>query len=172
MGTQWSHEIDLAAEAISASRARDFVRRHLVEHGLSHLSDDVELVVSELSTNAVTHAATSFTVSLHAVQELLLVEVKDGSGVAPSLITSQVLGTNGRGMAIVNMLSHAWGTRLHSDGGKSVWVEFGLGDATEDVVVPLADGAPRAARRPTPICSVTGSTTDHSGGRGMRKLCR
>ncbi len=128
MGTStlWSQDITLAAQPTSASRSRAFVRHHLAGHGLSHLSDDVELVVSELATNAMVHAATSFKVSLHAFEQTLLLEVEDGSRVGPSLVAAQVLDTNGRGVAIVDLLSRDWGVDTHADGGKSVWAEFSL----------------------------------------------
>lgn len=122
----WSHDIELAAQPVSASRSRDFVRHHLAEHGLSHLSDDVELVVSELATNSMVHAATSFKVSLHAFEQTLLLEVEDGSRVGPSLVATQVLHTSGRGMAIVDLLTRDWGVDAHTDGGKAVWAEFSL----------------------------------------------
>lgn len=127
MGTRmlWSHDIELEAQPISASRSRDFVRHHLVEHALSHLSDDIELVVSELSTNAMVHAATSFEVSLHAFEQTLLLTVADGSRIGPSLDAAHVLDTSGRGLAIVNLLSRDWGVDTHTN-GKSVWAEFSL----------------------------------------------
>jgi anti-sigma regulatory factor (Ser/Thr protein kinase) len=124
--TLWSCDIKLTAQPISASRSRDFVRHHLIEHGLAHLSDDVELVVSELATNAMLHARTSFTVSLHAFEKTLLLEVEDGSRTGPFQAIAQVLDTGGRGIAIVSLLSRDWGVDAHADGGKSVWVEFGL----------------------------------------------
>jgi anti-sigma regulatory factor (Ser/Thr protein kinase) len=102
------------------------VRRHLREHALSRLSDDLELVVSELSTNAMVHAATSFKVSLYAFEQTLLLEVEDGSRDGPSLVAREVLDPNGRGLAIVNLLSRHWGVDPHRDGGKSVWAEFSL----------------------------------------------
>lgn len=128
MGTcmSWSCDITLAAAPISASRSRDFVRTCLAEHGLSHLSSDLELVVSELSTNAVVHTASSFTVSLHAFEETLLLEVQDGSLVGPTLVAAQVLDTGGRGMVLVNVLGRDWGVDAHPDGSKSVWVTFSL----------------------------------------------
>ena len=129
MGTcmSWSCEITLAARPISASRARGFVRDRLAEHALSHLSSDVELVVSELSTNAVVHTASSFTVLLHAFEDTLLLEVRDGSRVGPTLVAAQVHDTGGRGMALVDVLCRDWGVDAHADGGKSVWVTFSLG---------------------------------------------
>ncbi len=58
------HEAVLAVESMSPALARDFVRLLLVAHHLSHLVEDMRLVVSELGTNAVTHAQTPFSVTL------------------------------------------------------------------------------------------------------------
>ena len=124
--TLWSCDIKLTAQPMSASQARHFVRHHLLVHGLAHVSDDVELVVSELATNAMLHAQTSFKVSLHAFEATLLLEVQDGSWSGPVQVVARVRDTNGRGIAIVNLLSRDWGVDAHADGGKSVWAEFSL----------------------------------------------
>ena len=122
----WSYQLNLTAQPISASNARDFVCFHLRTRRLSHLSDDVELVVSELATNAIVHAQTPFKVSIQAFQRTLLLAVEDGSPTGPRRVTAHVLDTGGRGMAIVNLLSHAWGVDTGTHGGKSVWAEFEL----------------------------------------------
>ena len=123
----WSCEVGLAAEPVSASRSREFVRHHLLEHGLAFLSDDVELVVSELATNAVRHARTPFTVSLHAFETTLLLEVEDGSWTRPcQTVLAEALDMHGRGLAIVSVLSREWGVDPHAGGVKSVWAEFSL----------------------------------------------
>ena len=128
MGTStlWSSEISLAAQPISASRARAFVRLHLAEHLLSYLTDDVELVVSELATNAMVHARTPFRVSLQAFKATLLLEVEDGSRTGLIGVVAQVFDTGGRGISIVKLLSRDWGVSARTGGGKSVWAEFDL----------------------------------------------
>ncbi|WP_254185460.1 ATP-binding protein [Nocardioides panacis] len=129
MGTRtlWSYEVELTAELASASRSRGFVRRHLSVHGLAHLSDSVELVVSELATNAVLHAGTRFTVSLHAFEDTLLLEVEDGSWTGPcQAVFAEPGAVSGRGLSIVNLLSRDWGVDTQAGGGKSVWAEFEL----------------------------------------------
>jgi anti-sigma regulatory factor (Ser/Thr protein kinase) len=124
--TRWSYSIALAAEPVSASRSRSFVRDHLGEHGLSHLSDDVELVVSELATNAAIHAHTPFTVSLHAFEATVLLEVEDACRDEPLLVAADVLDCAGRGVAIVDLLSRDWGVSARAGGRKSVWAEFAV----------------------------------------------
>lgn len=60
----WSHELELVSDPLSVGDARRFVSEVLTEHNLPSLVGDVELVVSELATNALLHAGTSFTVRL------------------------------------------------------------------------------------------------------------
>jgi anti-sigma regulatory factor (Ser/Thr protein kinase) len=122
----WTFDIRLAIQPVSASLARDFVRRRLTEQGLAHLEDDVTLVVSELATNAMVHARTPFTVCLQAFEQTLLLEVEDGCQTGPVLVVARGLDTNGRGLSIVSLLSRDWGVTARTDGGKSVWAEFDL----------------------------------------------
>jgi anti-sigma regulatory factor (Ser/Thr protein kinase) len=122
----WSYDLELAIQPVSASRARDFVRARLVEQGLTHLEDDVVLVVSELATNAMVHARTPFTVCLQAFEHTLLLEVEDGSRVGPVALAARELDCSGRGLTIVTLLSRSWGVNARADGGKSVWAEFDL----------------------------------------------
>ena len=122
--TDWSHDLELAVQPVSASVARDFVRHHLAAHRLAHLTDDVTLVVSALATNAMTHAQTPFRVSLQVLEQTLLLTVEDGSRTGPVPIAARVLDTSGRGLTIVALLSRSWGADAHPDGGKSVWAEF------------------------------------------------
>jgi hypothetical protein len=122
--TVWKYELELSAHAISAARARSFVGRRLVEHELQYLADDVQLVVSELATNALTHALGPFTVTLAAVGQSLLVKVRDGSPCHPVIVVGTPLDTTGRGVTIVALLSREWGLTAHADGGKTVWAAF------------------------------------------------
>ena len=120
----WSHETQLTPQAISVSGARRFVRHHLLSHGLRLLVDDVELVVSELATNALAHAGTPFTVSLTGSHHTVIVEVRDDSSSGPYRVNSKVFDTAGRGVAIVELLSRDWGVTGYPGRGKSVWAQF------------------------------------------------
>jgi anti-sigma regulatory factor (Ser/Thr protein kinase) len=123
----WSYEITLGDQLVSASRARAFVRHHLAEHHLAHLSDDVELVVTEFATNVVLHAHTVFTVSLHAFEQTLVLAVADGSQDWPArAVAADVFDTHGRGLTIVDHVCRDWGTQPLPTGGKSVWAEFSV----------------------------------------------
>lgn len=124
--TPWSHQSDLPADLGSAGLAREFVWVHLVEHGFPGLVEDLSLVTSELATNAILHAQTTFSVTLQGNNESVLLTVRDGSAVVPVDLVAQPInmGTGGRGLAIVAELSDRWGTTPNTDGGKSVWAWF------------------------------------------------
>mgnify|MGYP003297045708 CR=1 FL=1 len=47
-----------------------------------------------------------------------------GADAVAEAIHGAVLGTGGRGLAIVERLSHRWGITPSADGGKSVWAWF------------------------------------------------
>lgn len=121
---RWSCTTTLPADPRSASMARDFVCEHLVEHDLSHLVDDVVLAVSELATNSIQHARTSFDVRLSSANGLVRVVVKDGSASAVTRQTPDSLDESGRGLMIVELLSHEWGTGTDRHGFTSVWASF------------------------------------------------
>jgi anti-sigma regulatory factor (Ser/Thr protein kinase) len=122
--SDWSHETVLAAEAISASRARDFVSFHLAEHHLRYLIDDVRLVASEMATNALGHAQTPFIVTLQEEDQVVWLMVQDGSTSVPVRTTGNNLRVGGRGLPIVDLFSRDWGITPGPDGTKSVWASF------------------------------------------------
>jgi anti-sigma regulatory factor (Ser/Thr protein kinase) len=85
----------------------------------------VELLVSELATNAVRHARTSFEVAIW-VGSKTRVEVSDGSPVPPRRSVGPGSGDEGgRGLILVDRLALAWGFHLTGH-GKTVWFEASL----------------------------------------------
>jgi anti-sigma regulatory factor (Ser/Thr protein kinase) len=120
----WTHATELAPIRASASAARAFARLHLREHGLEALVDDVELVVSELATNAIKHACTPFTVRLRGDGLCLLLTVHDSSREVASVRPPGSSSTGGRGLAIVDQLSHDWGVDHTDEVEKCVWASF------------------------------------------------
>lgn len=122
--SDWSHDTLLAADLQSPWLAREFVSRHLRAHHLSHLVEDVRLVVSELATNAVAHAQTPFVVTLSSANGSVLLDVQDGSTTAVAPSTPGATDMSGRGMMIVELLCHEWGTSSDGEGSKSVWASF------------------------------------------------
>jgi anti-sigma regulatory factor (Ser/Thr protein kinase) len=124
--TQWSHQASLEASPISASRARNFVTQHLVDHRLLYLVDPVRLVASELATNALLHAQTAFSVTLAATDQTVLLTVRDDSPALPTRRAAQAMDPSGRGLDIVRLVSHDWGTNEDGAGSKAVWASFAI----------------------------------------------
>lgn len=121
---EWSHSTVLPAQPTSASMARDFVSRHLSAHALTHLVEDMCLVVSELASNAVAHAKTPFTVTLSGANESVVLAIEDGSASVPVRAAPDASNPSGRGLMLVEALSDEWGTRTDGPGLKSVWASF------------------------------------------------
>jgi anti-sigma regulatory factor (Ser/Thr protein kinase) len=80
----------------------------------------LELLVSELATNAIHHGSGGFTVSLERLANAIRVEVSDGGSGLPVLLAPSVDRTSGRGLRIVQALSDEWGVR-RGPSGKTVW---------------------------------------------------
>ena len=118
-----TYEVRLGADLSSPSKARDFVRDHLVAHGADHLVEDIRLVASELATNAVRHAGSAFTVGLDVGDHDVRLWVWDSSPSAPTKVAGDPMGAGGRGLALVEVLSSQWGVAL-LDGSKTVWATF------------------------------------------------
>lgn len=88
------------------------------------VADALRLAVSELATNAVIHARTSFSVRIvRSSDGVVRVAVSDGSTDLPVRQERRPNAAGGRGIAIVEHLSADWGVDL-GDGGKSVWFEL------------------------------------------------
>ena len=81
--------------------------------------ETVELIASELATNAVRHAHTSFAMTIEANGEIR-VEVSDSGGGRPTALSPEPRDLTGRGLRIVEALSDAWGVTLRPE-GKTVW---------------------------------------------------
>ncbi|MER5621851.1 ATP-binding protein [Streptosporangium sp. NPDC002544] len=133
-------EIFLTSGPEAASSAREEVRKWL---GESHPAyENARLAVSELVTNAVQHARHGVTgqagaanndplvLRLLAYGGLLRIEVVDaGLGAEEPRLRADpacLLMENGRGLAIVGMLSGGnWGYRSHGrEPGRTVWCEL------------------------------------------------
>ena len=141
----WSHETTLIARPVSAPRARAFVCRHLIQHGVAYLVDPVRLVVSELATNAIVHARSSFTVMLSGTDRTLTLAVRAEQPV--SLVPAQLQRTelSTRGRKIVELFSSAWGVVSDEPGSATVWASFDLRASTSSSQ-PAPSQVPGAVR--------------------------
>ncbi|MEU2544136.1 SpoIIE family protein phosphatase [Streptomyces roseolus] len=118
---EWELPGELSAVAPTRHAAEERVR----EWGLGVDPLTVELVVSELVTNAVRHGAPPYALRLLRGESALTVEVRDGAATAPNLRHAKAGDEGGRGLHICAMLADAWGVRYEED-GKTVWAEIAL----------------------------------------------
>ena len=89
------------------------------------LSDSVALVVSELATNAVTHAQSPFSVLARSDQQVIRISVRDASSVIPELRQVGPAEGAGMGLRMVDAIAGAWGVEV-TGGGKAVWAQLAL----------------------------------------------
>ncbi|MFI8961096.1 SpoIIE family protein phosphatase [Streptomyces sp. NPDC053493] len=112
----------LEPEDAAPGRARRLARRALARWDLEDLTDSVELLVSEVVTNAVRYAERPVTLRLLRT-DVLRCEVGDDSPQLPRQRRARDTDEGGRGLFLVNRLARRWGaTRL--SGGKVVWFEL------------------------------------------------
>ena len=104
----------------NASRARKFAVEYSASIGSDDTTDLLELLVSELVTNAILHAGTDFKLRVTYDDGLLRVEVCDTSAAKARPRHYGTGSTTGRGLALIEALATEWGvdTDVH---GKSVW---------------------------------------------------
>lgn len=118
-----AQRIELAPRPASAAEARSFVAR-----ALGDLSVDCRelgvLLASELVTNAVLYSEGQVVLVVGLAGNTVRVTVRDESDQA---VTPRQVGpdaTSGRGLALVEKLSSAWGMERLPQGGKEVWFEM------------------------------------------------
>jgi len=130
------------AESVPA--ARRFVVDVLRAWGMEDLDVDAAIVISELATNALRHAETSFRAVLDRQQDGVRLGVEDAARdrLARRSPTSYDLG--GRGVDIVEALSRRWGwSELPS--GKLVWAELAGAPATAATATSVTSAANAAS---------------------------
>jgi anti-sigma regulatory factor (Ser/Thr protein kinase) len=84
----------------------------------------VQLIVSELVTNAIRHAHGQIELCVAVVDTLVRIEVTDESPDCEPVMVQldDALRTNGRGLRMVEAFSRSWGCRT-GHGRKVVWAE-------------------------------------------------
>ncbi|MFG2871479.1 SpoIIE family protein phosphatase [Streptomyces sp. NPDC048338] len=126
----------LPREPRSVGRARELARAQLTAWDLEPLVDTVELLVSELVTNALRYGEGE--IRLRLLRDRTLVcEVWDAGLVQPRRRRARDTDEGGRGLQLVGLLSEAWGSR-RTPRGKTVWFELPLPDG-EGVAEPTVE---------------------------------
>jgi signal transduction histidine kinase/DNA-binding response OmpR family regulator len=117
----------IEAEERAVQKSRTFVLDTLSAWDLPRVPvDDIVLLVSELVTNAVLHGRPPIELRLRRTASHLVVEVNDSATFLPRKLRPTPEDEHGRGLQLVSLLAHRWGTRPTKH-GKSVWCVFAIG---------------------------------------------
>ncbi len=119
------------------ARSRRIVAETLEQAGFDELTEDAELVTSELVGNALLHTDSDVRVSIGIEGDTVRVEVHDDSPVLPVPGMLGPEATSGRGLILVEQLTHRWGVTRVPARGKHVWFELvsGVPTSAEELTV-------------------------------------
>ncbi|MFJ2577820.1 ATP-binding protein [Kitasatospora aureofaciens] len=132
------------ASASSVPRTRHAVRDRLLAQGMAgvryqELVDDLLLIVSELVSNAVTHAAElspEVTTELAVCDGWVRVSVEDGDPYRPKALESDAGRTGGRGLLLVKSVTLQAGgvcdVERTGEGGKVIWASLPIPPELDD----------------------------------------
>ncbi|WP_432001006.1 SpoIIE family protein phosphatase [Streptomyces sioyaensis] len=113
---------ELSAGLPTVARARELACGQLDAWHLEESAFIVELVVSELVTNAIRYGVPPVQLRLIRDSTTLICEVSDNSNAAPHLRRARTFDEGGRGLLIVAQLTDRWGCR-YTQAGKTIWAE-------------------------------------------------
>lgn len=115
--------------AETPGQARRFVRNSLAGQVSANAIEVAQLLVSELVTNTVVHAASSVEVEVAVDEAGIVVRVRDAdTGPLVSRSGTTELDEGGRGFILIDRLAHSWGTE-HGGGRKTVWFRLAADNA-------------------------------------------
>ena len=115
--------LELRAEDTAPRTARAAVASWLSDIS-SATRDAIMLVVSELVTNAVTHARSSCRIRLSLNVATLRIDVLDAGAGTPEPQPPSETEEHGRGLYMVDAVTTAWGLEDVPGQGKLVWAEL------------------------------------------------
>jgi anti-sigma regulatory factor (Ser/Thr protein kinase) len=121
-------ETTLWSKPSSVAVARGWVTGRLDEWKMREHRDEMELVASELVTNALPHASEHIALALSVAHATLELRVHDDNHRLPRRApprSSPRDATSGRGLFILDRVCDEWGVAKQSP-GKDVWVRFVL----------------------------------------------
>jgi serine phosphatase RsbU (regulator of sigma subunit)/anti-sigma regulatory factor (Ser/Thr protein kinase) len=120
--TRWTYSTALPCDPAAVQVARRWVHNALARSGLSADPATVELLTSEVVTNAIVHATSEVTLGLVIHPGRVRVVVRDRDLQVPSVAAFDLESVGGRGMGLVDALAADWGVDLDAE-GKNVWFE-------------------------------------------------
>ncbi|MFJ9818498.1 SpoIIE family protein phosphatase [Streptomyces sp. NPDC101151] len=112
---------DVPSDPSAVAGVRACAGRLLHDWGMDEEAFTLELILSELVTNAIRYATGPICVRLIRDRSLIC-EVSDGSSVSPHLRRAATMDEGGRGLFLVAQFADRWGTRYTSE-GKVIWTE-------------------------------------------------
>jgi anti-sigma regulatory factor (Ser/Thr protein kinase) len=117
----------LPASPQSPGVARTLLRGVLAEAIAPEALADIELMATELVTNAVTKAGTCCVLTVAVTEpDIVRISVADFSTQLPEAVVPDPDDVHGRGLLLVNALATRWGVEDAEPLGKSVWFEVPL----------------------------------------------
>ena len=105
--------------------ARAFVLEMLGPWRDEQLAADAALVVTELATNAVLHAASAFSVSLLLSEDVIRISVEDTVPLGHHGGARWLPAAPGHGLGVVAAMAVRWGVETEA-AGKAIWAELPL----------------------------------------------
>lgn len=124
-----SARLRVAAVPAAARETRHWAVDLVKEHGAkASAARTVELLVSEVVTNAVKYGAVAdaIAVSLRCTDGSVTIRVSDDSTVRPVVRRARPSDLGGRGMELVERLADDWGVDVDARRGKTVWFRVAL----------------------------------------------
>lgn len=115
-------ELTLAPDTRASAAARTWLRERLGDWDLSDAAADLQVVISELVTNAVLHARSAVDLTISVGEGVIELSVADSDPRLPQpRVASEVWDEGGRGLMLVSELSDEWGVAHHTH-GKQIWI--------------------------------------------------
>ncbi|WP_433478883.1 SpoIIE family protein phosphatase [Spirillospora sp. CA-142024] len=118
--------------APAVADARRFVRKVLADWGMDEVADDAVLATSELATNAIAYAGTSFEVACRLHDGAVEIEVRDRHPTR-GIEMPGVTASSGRGLPSISRLAASWGVS-YDRRSKGVWFRLPGPGAAEGAV--------------------------------------
>lgn len=112
---------DFGADPASPGEARRFARWVLSDE-VTEMVETIELLLTEMVTNAVVHAGSATTVSVRLLADHVHVEVHDRAKADLRPQRPDEDSESGRGLLLVEALARSWGS-TRFDEGKIVWFD-------------------------------------------------
>jgi anti-sigma regulatory factor (Ser/Thr protein kinase) len=134
----------LPATPQAPARARALLHRACQAWRLTELAPAAEVVLSELSANAVVHARTTMRIIIQRTPTALHLVVRDADPTPPRQRSLPPAGTpvdSGNGLNLVAAFASDWGTMPTPD-GKAVWATLRIGGDRDEITTGPAARVP------------------------------